>query len=67
MRHEERCYNGGRKHKFVPRYDEVPNNIKFSAIEGVYPEELRKLLYYNIYLFDICEWCGKKIKKEDRK
>jgi len=59
---KECCYNGGNKHNFKPRYDEVPypGNIKIGMIyEGGY----RNLLYHKVYVKDVCEWCGKEIKR----
>ena len=56
------CYQGGNKHKFQPRYDEVPNLI--TNIKGeTSAEEFRKLIYYTVYVKDVCMYCGKEIKK----
>ena len=55
-----RCYNGGNKHKFEARYDEVPRDISKIDITAY---SLRECMYYNIYVKDICVWCGKEIKK----
>jgi len=56
-----RCYRGGHKHKFEPRYDEVPRD----SYKGSYTslEELKAFLVYKVYVKDICVWCGKEIKK----
>ena len=62
---KSRCYNGGNQHKFSSRYDEKPNvhlNIKRTWGSAT-SEEVRKLVYYEEYVFDICEWCGKKIHR----
>lgn len=58
---KSRCYNGGNQHKFTPRYNERPNSgiIKMKGALIT-----RNFFYYQEYLFDICEWCGKKIRKE---
>lgn len=53
------CYNGGNRHKFSPRYNEKPRLTNMQTKGSISPEDMRKLLYYNEYLFDICEWCGK--------
>ena len=59
-----RCYNGGKKHKFIPRYSEVP--IGDCEFKGVISHAvLKRLIVTKIYICDICEWCGEKIKKED--
>ena len=60
---KNRCYNGGSKHKFKPRYDEVPNNKEVHICDAS-AEETRSLIYYNVYLFDICIWCGEKVEKK---
>jgi len=57
----KRCYNGGNKHKFKPRYDEQPRGGWAEEIYNI--EDARKLLTYRIYVKDICTWCGKEIKK----
>ena len=56
---KSRCYNGGNQHKFSPRYDEIPNTTNMRTKGNILPEELRTLIYYKKYLFDICEWYGK--------
>lgn len=58
---KSRCYNGGNQHKFSPRYDEVPNDCHIKG--SSYYSNLRSILYYNVYVKDVCEWCGKEIKK----
>lgn len=60
------CYEGGHKHNFVARYCEKP--IEEDNIVVPYwstPEQIRKLIYYKIYLYDICKWCGKVVNKND--
>ena len=54
---KNRCYNGGMKHKFEPRYDEQPNP-RFCGGEGFMAHEMRSLIMINIYICDICVWCG---------
>ncbi len=51
-----RCYNNGYKHKFKARYDEKPYP---GRIEG----SSRSILYYQVYVKDVCVWCGKEVKK----
>ena len=62
---KSRCYNGGTHHKFSPRYDEKPNpHLKIKYTWGsTTSSQVRSLVYYKVYLFDICEWCGKKVKR----
>jgi len=59
-----KCYNGGKKHKFKPRYDENPSGFNYNHIrfDGI-TDELRNLLVIQVYIKDICVWCGKEIKK----
>ena len=62
-----RCYNGGNKHNFEARYDEKPvDNLSIKRITGATTRDMydiRKLTIYQEYLFDICTWCGEKIKR----
>lgn len=59
----KKCEKKG--HKFRARYDEKPNEQLIgilksfkSGIDG------RSLLYYKVYVYDICVRCGKIIKRE---
>jgi len=56
-----RCYNGGQRHCFEARFNEVPNNVKIGWL--LEPQNIRRLLYYEVYVKDVCIWCGKEIKK----
>ena len=43
-------------HKFTARYEQKPNksiNVEY------YAGNIKQILYYDVYLFDICEKCGK--------
>lgn len=62
---EKKCCNGGKKHNFQPRYEEVPNELlkKIGASEG----DVRSLMYYKVYVGDRCTWCGKFLKKNESK
>jgi len=47
-------------HRFVARYDEKPNpEVKNYRMEGLDAHSLRRMLILNIYIHDICEYCGK--------
>jgi hypothetical protein len=50
-------------HKFVARYDKILDMKKYEGwkIRGVDVEQLKD----EIYLFDICIHCGKKIKRDE--
>lgn len=51
-----RCYNGGNKHNFKPRYSEKPNSKNLRIRNSLNP---RAMMYYDVYEYDVCEWCGK--------
>ena len=56
----KKCYQGGNRHKFQPRYTEEPlYGIKINNAWGMSVEELRSFLVQKIYVHDVCEWCGK--------
>jgi len=62
-----KCYNGGSKHKFKARYEEVELEPKVTFRGILLPmsaEEYRKLLVKKVYVKDVCVWCGKTIKKD---
>ncbi len=60
---DNKCYNGGNKHKFEARYNELPNN-NIRDIPYSEDDDVRSMLYYKEYVYDICTWCGKVIEKE---
>ena len=52
-------------HRFEPRFNEVPNkDVKVSKSGPWSPNEIRPLLYYKVYVYDICTRCGKVIKAQ---
>lgn len=58
-----RCYNGGNKHNFHPRYEEEDNGRIFGTIQYYNVLDLRKMFLLKKYVKDVCVWCGKEIKK----
>jgi hypothetical protein len=63
-----RCYHGGNQHRFEPRYSEKqianPTYLKaaglYNAVETVaIMEQARRDNLLNVYLGDVCRWCGK--------
>ena len=59
-----KCFKGGDKHKYEPRYREIFNeNMLGLEVERISPIDLRKLLYYQEYVYDICAWCGDVVKE----
>ncbi len=62
-RRKDKCCNGGNQHKFEPRYtEEVLTKLKVSRVEGNIGD-LRRLTIGEVYVHDICKWCGKTIEK----
>ena len=59
-----RCYKGGQKHNFKARYNEEPTGISIHHAKGFSPDGLRNLLIRDVYVKDVCVWCGKEINKE---
>ncbi len=52
------CYRGGPRHKFEPRYSEADrNNHKVSGY--ITAEGMRRLTTLDIYIHDVCVFCGK--------
>lgn len=62
----ERCYNGGNKHNFQPRYSEQENEnmAGLQSARGRNIHHLREILLKEVYEQDVCEWCGKVVKKQ---
>jgi hypothetical protein len=63
MFHKNRCYNGGNKHKFEPRYTEkeIVGLSKMSIKSAPAAADIRSLMLKKCYIYDICIWCGKLI------
>lgn len=61
-----KCYQGGKRHKFVARYSEEQkkqeNKSRFTVNTYQYTisaESNRRLDVIDVYICDICVWCGK--------
>jgi hypothetical protein len=54
------CERSG--HKFELRYNEVPSGVNIERSKGASVSDIRSLLFYNEYLYDICVRCGKIIR-----
>ena len=66
MFRRDRCYNGGSRHSFKPRYEEIPSRgVDFETSWHFDAAEFRKMVYSKVYIHDICTWCGKKVKKDE--
>ena len=63
---KSRCYNGGNQHKFEPRYDEVPTSMRFRTEICYTPKQWKAILHTNVYIHDICAWCGKVISRQEK-
>ncbi len=64
-----RCYRGGKLHKFRPRYDETKSAVDMSKVErlsgfgaGNVLDSLRD--HQIIYKGDVCVWCGKVVNNQ---
>ena len=63
MSNNNKCYKGGNQHKFAPRYSEVPlEGVTFNG--RMSSEDVIRSTRLKEYICDVCEWCGKTIKKE---
>jgi hypothetical protein len=63
---KNKCINGGNEHNFKPRYNEKPNpNWSGGEFDIITADKLREMMVLKIYVKDICEWCGKIIKREN--
>jgi len=59
-RRDMKCYKGGNRHKFRPRYEErIAHGVKVNGYFKPNLRKLRKCLFYQVYLYDVCEWCGR--------
>ena len=59
----KKCYEGGQKHKFQPRYTEKEReSLNLTEVKYISAEEFRDLITLNIYVHDVCVWCGKVVK-----
>ena len=61
----KKCFNGGNKHNFKPRYSncfgEVGKGVvsRIESMKGDYFSSLKE----DVYERDVCTWCGKTIEK----
>jgi hypothetical protein len=51
------------RHHFEARYTEESRDWDVQSVRGCSPEEFRKLVTLQKYVFDICIKCGKVIKE----
>jgi len=61
-----RCYNGGTKHSFSPRFHRKSIPARAGRVRGFYDEGELEALFNdvtNTYVCDVCQWCGKVIKQ----
>ncbi len=62
---EKKCSQGGTHHNFQPRYDEAPNPqmdnlVRIRTQDG---GAFRNLMIMEVYVKDVCQWCGKTIER----
>ena len=58
---KNRCYNGGNRHNYQSRHEEKDNGRRWGSIETY--GNVKEWITLNVYVKDICIWCGKEIKK----
>jgi hypothetical protein len=61
-----RCYSGGAKHNFSPRFDRKSEPTRAGRVTGFYDEGELEALFNTVtttYIYDVCTWCGKIIKR----
>lgn len=58
--------NNNKKHNFEPRFTERQKNqnLKIDDHTFMSDEGVRRITLYDEYIYDICVWCGEKIRKE---
>lgn len=62
---KNRCYNGGKQHKFEPRYSEVHNDsMPTGTLRYFTLQELKAFFVLKKYDCDVCVWCGQIVKKK---
>lgn len=52
------------RHKFEPRYDEVPNPRGIHADGGITPSAYRTLIVLKVYVRDVCVKCGRTVERQ---
>ena len=67
---KERCYHGGKLHNFESRYEdkEVASPTQLTKLDRAARfaevcEALRRLNTLEIYVHDVCTWCGTVVKR----
>ena len=65
MLFRNRCYNGGNRHEFKSVYEERLNVDGSVGYWHPSANEFRKMFFDKVYVYDICKWCGKRIKRND--
>jgi hypothetical protein len=65
---KNRCYNGGKKHKFQPRYSTksfLPPELlegRFHVYGGMPVGPFKTKI--RTYVCDVCVWCGRIVKEK---
>lgn len=49
--------------KFEPRFEEAPYNTHIN-VKGTDAEGMRSLMFYEVYVRDVCTTCGKTIERK---
>jgi hypothetical protein len=61
MQFKYRCYRGGKLHNYVARYTEKGRTLEVQSC-NYSPIEMRSLLTLQVYVGDICTWCGTTVR-----
>jgi len=67
MFNKNKCYNGGKKHNFRPRYTKKysSGHLKIDEPSIITPEQIKAIkIEEEFYHCDVCTWCGKVINKQ---
>jgi hypothetical protein len=62
-RNKERCYNGGKKHKYKSIWEEQPTGFKAAEFEGTVAQ-FESLAFRSVYIGEVCQWCGHTIRRD---
>ncbi len=58
-----KCVKGsGGQHKFEARFTEKDRGVHYKHDGYMTAEEIRKIITLNVYVHDICVWCGKTVR-----
>lgn len=68
---KSRCYNGGNKHNFEPRYSSestptiYPSHTGRSSVDAIVEVVNESRHNVDRYHGDVCTWCGKVVNQQE--